>query len=257
VGGRLDGRRALVTGSATGIGRATAIRLASDGAAVVVNHIADSPAGEVVGEIEAAGGRALAIEADVSDEAQVVAMFSRAREELGGDIDVLVNNAGIETAHELVEMPLEDWNKVLAVNLTGPFLCSREFARALRKTSSPGVIVNVSSVHEVIPWMRYSHYAASKGGLKLFGQSIAKELAPHGIRVAAVGPGAIETPMNAAVLEDPAALQEARSQIPQGRIGKPEEIAAAIAWLASDEAAYVTGATLFVDGGILLYPKLD
>jgi glucose 1-dehydrogenase len=105
--------------------------------------------------------------------------------------------------------------------------------------------------------MRYSHYAASKGGLKLFGQSIAKELAPHGIRVAAVGPGAIETPMNAAVLEDPAALQEARSQIPQGRIGKPEEIAAAIAWLASDEAAYVTGATLFVDGGILLYPKLD
>jgi glucose 1-dehydrogenase len=257
VGGRLDGRHALVTGAATGIGRATAVRLAADGATVAVNYIGDDPAAEVVAEIERAGGRAVAIEADVSDEPQVQEMFARARDALGGEIDTLVNNAGIEMPHELVDMPLEDWNKVIGVNLTGAFLCARECARALRKADAPGVIVNVSSVHEVIPWMKYSHYAASKGGLKLFGQSIAKELAPHGIRVCAVGPGAIETPINAQVLADPELRAETQSQIPQGRWGKPEEIAAAISWLVSDEAAYVTGSTLFVDGGMLLYPKLD
>jgi glucose 1-dehydrogenase len=184
-------------------------------------------------------------------------MFARARDELGGEPDILVNNAGIEMPHALVDMPLADWNKVLAVNLTGAFLCSRAFARGLIAAGGPGAIVNVSSVHEVIPWMRFSHYAASKGGLKLFGESIAKELAPHHIRVVAVGPGAIETPINAEVLADPAQRAATESQIPQGRWGKPEEIAAAISWLASDEAAYVTGSTLFVDGGMLLYAKLD
>jgi glucose 1-dehydrogenase len=244
-----------VTGAATGIGRATAIRLASEGAAVAVNHVDDERG--VVAEITGSGGRAIAIEADVSDEQQVQAMFARARDELGGEVDTLVNNAGIETQHELVDMPLEDWNKVLGVNLTGAFLCSREFARALRDKNAPGVIVNVSSVHEVIPWKRFSHYAASKGGLKLFGQSIAKELAPHGIRVVAVGPGAIETPINDSILDDPEKRAEVESHIPQGRWGKPDEIAAAISWLASDEAAYVTGSTLFVDGGMLLYPNVD
>jgi glucose 1-dehydrogenase len=257
VEGRLDGRHALVTGAASGIGRATVIRLASHGAAVVVNHTGGSAAGEVVAQIAEAGGRAVAIEADVSDEQQVQAMFSRAREELGAVVDTLVNNAGIEMPHDLVDMPLEDWNKVLGVNLTGAFLCSRECARALLAAKAPGVIVNVSSVHEVIPWKRFSHYAASKGGLKLFGQSIAKELAPHGIRVVAVAPGAIETPMNKAVLRDPETRRGVESHIPQGRWGKPEEIAAAISWLASDEAAYVTGSTLFVDGGMLLYPNVD
>jgi glucose 1-dehydrogenase len=233
------------------------VRLAADGASVVVNYIGDAPAGEVVGEIEAAGGRAVAIQADVSDEQQVRAMFARATEELGGDVDLLVNNAGIEMPHELVDMPLDDWSKVIAVNLTGPFLCSRACARALLQTGAPGVIVNVSSVHEVMPWMRYSHYAASKGGLKLFAQSIAKELAPHGIRVVSVAPGTIETPMNAEVLADPETRDYMRSRVPQGRWGQPEEIAAAISWLASDEAAYVTGSTLFVDGGLTLYPKTD
>jgi glucose 1-dehydrogenase len=257
VGGRLDGRHALVTGAASGIGRATAVRLASDGAAVIVNHHGGSAADEVVAQIAEAGGRAVAIEADVSDEQQVQAMFSRAREELGAVVDTLVNNAGIEMPHDLVDMPLDDWNKVIGVNLTGAFICSRECARALLAAKAPGVIVNVSSVHEVIPWKRFSSYAASKGGLKLFGQSIAKELAPHGIRVAAVGPGAIETPINDAVLRDPEQRREVESQIPQGRWGKPEEIAAAISWLVSDEAGYVTGSTLFVDGGMLLYPKVD
>jgi glucose 1-dehydrogenase len=233
------------------------VRLAADGASVVVNYIGDAPAGEVVGEIEAAGGRAVAIQADVSDEQQVRAMFARATEELGGDVDLLVNNAGIEMPHELVDMPLDDWSKVIAVNLTGPFLCSRACARALLQAGAPGVIVNVSSVHEVMPWMRYSHYAASKGGLKLFAQSIAKELAPHGIRVVSVAPGTIETPMNAEVLADPETRDYMRSRVPQGRWGQPEEIAAAISWLASDEAAYVTGSTLFVDGGLTLYPNTD
>jgi glucose 1-dehydrogenase len=257
VEGRLDGRHALVTGAASGIGRATAIRLASDGAAVIVNHRGGNAADEVVGQITEAGGRAVAIEADVSDEQQVQAMFSQAREELGTVVDTLVNNAGIEMPHDLVDMPLEDWNKVLSVNLTGAFLCSRECARALLEAKAPGVIVNVSSVHEVIPWKRFSHYAASKGGLKLFGESIAKELAPHGIRVAAVGPGAIETPINDAVLGDPEQRRQVESHIPQARWGKPEEIAAAISWLASDEAGYVTGTTLFVDGGMLLYENVD
>jgi glucose 1-dehydrogenase len=257
VGGRLDGRHALVTGAASGIGRATAIRLASEGAAVIVNHKGGSAAGAVAAQITEAGGRAVAIEADVSDEQQVQAMFSRAREELGAVVDTLVNNAGIETAHNLVDMPLEDWNKVIGVNLTGAFLCSRECVRALLEKKAPGVIVNVSSVHEVIPWNRFSHYAASKGGLKLFGESIAKELAPHRIRVAAVGPGAIETPINDEILRDPEKRRETESRIPQGRWGKPEEIAAAISWLVSDEAGYVTGSTLFVDGGMLLYPNVD
>jgi glucose 1-dehydrogenase len=248
----------VVTGAATGIGRATAVRLAGEGAAVVVNYVGEAgPADEVVTQIAAEGGRAVAIEADVSDEAQVRAMFERARDELGGAADLLVNNAGIEARHELVDMSLEDWDRVIAVNLTGPFLCSREFARALRSAGTPGVIVMVSSVHEVIPWIGFSHYAASKGGLKLFAQSIAKELAPDGIRVVSVGPGAIETPINADVLADPQQRAQTESQIPQGRWGKPEEIAGAISWLASDEAAYVTGSTLFVDGGMLLYPKMD
>jgi glucose 1-dehydrogenase len=233
------------------------VRLAADGASVVVNYIGDAPAGEVVGEIEAAGGRAVAIQADVSDEQQVRAMFARATEELGGDVDLLVNNAGIEMPHELVDMPLDDWSKVIAVNLTGPFLCSRACARALLQAGAPGVIVNVSSVHEVMPWMRYSHYAASKGGLKLFTQTIAKELAPHGIRVVSVAPGPIETPMNATALADPEAREYIRSRVPQGRWGQPDEVAAAISWLASDDAAYVTGSTLFVDGGLTLYPNTD
>jgi len=249
----LTGRRAIVTGAATGIGRATALRLAADGAAVAVNYIGDrTPADEVVAEI---GAAASAVEADVTSEAQVSHLFEAAEEALGGHVDLLVNNAGVSAPSGLADMSLAEWERVLTVNLTGPFLCSRELVRRLPDGRGPAVIVNVSSVHELIPWPRFAHYCASKGGLRLFGETIARELAPRGIRVAAVAPGAILTPINRGLMEDPEKRREQEEQIPVGRLGEPEEIAAAIAWLASPEAEYVTGATLFVDGGMSLYPK--
>jgi glucose 1-dehydrogenase len=244
-----------VTGGATGIGRATVERLARDGAAVVVNYIGDDPAEEVAAAVRAAGGRAIPLEADVSREDRVVELFARARQELGGPVDLLVNNAGVEAPFPLVEMPLEEWNRVLAVNLTGAFLCARETARALISAAAPGTIVNVSSVHELIPWPRYAHYCASKGGMKLFGQTIARELAPHRIRVVSVGPGAIVTPINKDLLEDPEKRREVEAEIPWGRLGEPGEVAATVAWLAGPDADYVTGSTLFVDGGMTLYPR--
>jgi glucose 1-dehydrogenase len=253
---KLQGRRALVTGASSGIGRETATRLAADGAAVVVNYFGSPDAArEVVGQVERDGGRAVAIGADVSSETDVIAMFERARDELGGPIDLLVNNAGIEKPYPLTEMPLDEWRRVLDVNLTGAFLCAREAARGLIADGLGGVIVNVSSVHEVIPWPSFSHYCASKGGMKLFGQTIARELAPHGIRVVMVAPGAILTPINKELVEDADKRREVEQEIPWGRLGHPEEIAAAIAWLAGPEAEYVTGATLFVDGGMTLYPR--
>lgn len=257
-GPRLEGRRALVTGGATGIGRATATRLAMDGAAVVVNHVGDSqPADELVREIEVGGGHAVAVRADVSREQEVVEMFARGVEELGGPIDLLVNNAGVEAYYELVAMPLEEWERVLGVNLTGAFLCAREAARGMKEGGTGGVIVNVSSVHEQIPWPGFSHYCASKGGMKLFGQSIARELAPHRVRVVQVAPGAILTPINQELIDDREKRDQVLEQIPWGRFGEPGEIAAAISWLASSEAEYVTGTTLFVDGGMTLYPEFD
>jgi glucose 1-dehydrogenase len=222
---------------------------------VAVNHLEgeEDRAREVVEEVERGGGRAVAVAADVSSEDDVRAMFERAQEALRGPVNLLVNNAGIETSHPLEELPLEDWQRVLDVNLTGPFLCSRELVR--RIGDARAVIVNNSSVHEQIPWPGFSHYCASKGGLKLFAQTIARELAPRGIRVVSVAPGAILTPINKDLAEDEQKRREVEEQIPWGRIGKPEEIAAAIAWLASDEADYVVGTTLFVDGGMTLYPK--
>ena len=182
-------------------------------------------------------------------------MFARAASEFGGPIDVLVNNAGVQAPFSLLEMPLEEWNRVLSVNLTGAFLCSREAARALVDAGAPGVIVNVSSVHELMPWPRFSHYCASKSGLKLFGQTIARELAPHRIRVTGIAPGAIFTPINEDVLTEDRERRELERQIPWGRMGTAEEVAAAIAWLAGPEAEYTTGATLFLDGGMTLYNR--
>jgi glucose 1-dehydrogenase len=245
----LNGRRALVTGGDSGIGQATAFELAAHGAAVAINHVGDdSTARAMADAIEGAGGKAATVQMDVSREADVERGFGEAVDAFGG-LDLLVNNAGIEEPYELVDMPLESWQKVIGVNLTGAFLCCRE---AARRMGDGGAIVVNTSVHEVMPWMRFSHYAASKGGLKLFVQSIAKELAPRGIRVCSVAPGAIDTPINAGVDQT-----TNREQIPWGRWGEPIEIARAIAWLASDQAEYVVGTTLFVDGGMTLYPGAD
>jgi glucose 1-dehydrogenase len=230
-----------VTGAGAGIGRATAQRLAADGAAVAANDLRPGP------DVDAPG--------DVADEQAVHELFAAAEAKLGGPVDLLVNNAGVAAPHAFEEMPLEEWQRVLGVNLTGPFLCSRELVRRLPGGRGPATIVNVSSVHEVIPWPGFPHYCASKGGLKLFGQTIARELAPREIRVAAVAPGAILTPANRHLAEDAAARAEQEEQIPLARLGEPEEIAAAIAWLAGPEASYVTGETLFVDGGMTLYPR--
>lgn len=244
----LEGRRALVTGSDSGIGRSTVFELAAHGAAVAINHLGDAAEAETMAAaIESAGGRAVPVQMDVSQEADVERAFGEAADAFGG-LDLLVNNAGLEEPYELVDMPLASWRKVIDVNLTGAFLCCREAARRM----DGGTIVVNTSVHELLPWKRFSHYAASKGGLRLFVQSIAKELAPRGIRVCSVAPGAIRTPINEGMDEE-AVLP----QIPAGRIGEPEEIARAIAWLASEQAAYVVGSTLYVDGGMTLYPRMD
>jgi glucose 1-dehydrogenase len=249
----LQNRRALVTGGNTGIGRATSIRLGADGAAVAVNYLREPDAAdEVVREIEARGSAAVALEGDVSDEGAVEGFFERAEDALGGPVDLLVNNAGIETPHLLVDMPLGDWEKVLKVNLTGTFLCSRELARRLPEDGT-GVIVNVSSVHEQIPWPQYSHYCASKAAIRLFAQTIAKELAPR-VRVVNVGPGAIVTPINEDWAADPEQRQRILEEIPLDRLGQPEDVASAVSWLASPDASYVTGTTVFVDGGMTTYP---
>ena len=252
---RLRGRRALVTGAGSGIGQGVALELAAHGAAVAINYRSSSDAADdMVHEITGAGGQAIAVAADVSREADVTEAFATVRAAFGG-LDLLVNNAGVEKPFELVDMPLEEWQKVIDVNLTGVFLCSREAARTMRDQEERGVIVNITSVHEQIPWKQFSHYCASKGGAKLFGQSIARELAPHGIRVVSVAPGAIITPINADVLDDPEKRAEIEEEIPLGRWGEVSDVARAVAWVASDEADYVVGSTLFVDGGMTLYPK--
>jgi glucose 1-dehydrogenase len=251
----LEGRRALVTGATSGLGQGTALELAAQGAAVAINHrgkVDDARA--MVAAIEAAGGRAVPVEMDIAVEADVQRGFAEAREAFGG-LDLLVNNAGVEKPFELVDMPLEQWDKVVSVNLTRAFLCTREAARIMRADETEGAIVMITSVHEVIPWEQFSHYCASKGGMKLFAPSVAKELTPHGIRVVSVAPGAIATPINEDVLDDPEERGKVEAEIPLGRWGEVSDVAQAVAWVASDQAHYVVGATLFVDGGMTLYPN--
>lgn len=260
----LLGQRALVTGASSGIGRGVALALAAAGADVVVNYgsNADSAA-STVAEIEKLGRRSFAVRANVADEGQVEAMFARAIAELG-TLDIVVANAGMQRDANIDEMSLADWKAVLDVNLTGQFLCARAAVREFkRRGASSGVsraagkIVCVSSVHEVIPWGGHANYAASKGGVMMLMKTLAQELAPHRIRVNSVCPGAIRTPINRSVWENPAGLQGLMRLIPQKRIGEPEDIGRAVAWLVSDEADYITGLNLYVDGGMTLYPGFE
>ncbi|HET9720626.1 MAG TPA: glucose 1-dehydrogenase [Solirubrobacteraceae bacterium] len=254
----LEGRRALVTGGNTGIGKATSQRLAREGASVCVNYFgekAGEDARQLAEELRRSGApQAIAIEADVGEEDQVIDLVSQAVERLGG-LDLLVNNAGIEKKIPLLEMSGKDWAAVIQTNLTGAFLCLREAAKVMVQSGRPGTIINMSSVHEFIPWPGFAHYCASKGGMKLLMETAARELAPQQIRVLNVAPGAIVTPINRFVLDDPEQKKQVESEIPLGHMGQPENIAAAVAWAASEEAAYVTGTTLVVDGGMSLYPK--
>jgi glucose 1-dehydrogenase len=251
---RLEGRRALVTGANSGIGRGIALRLAHEGAAVVVNYITHRDAAdEVVKQINDGGTKGFAIKADVADEAEVEEMFARAVGDMGG-LDILVNNAAVEMRHPFLEMPLKDWRKVIDVDLTGPFLCAQRAARLMVESGSGGSIVNITSVHQRIPWGGYAHYCAAKAGLDLLTKTIALELATSNVRVNSVAPGAIETPMNKEVWSDPEMMRDLLDKIPTGRIGQVEDVAAVVAFLCSDEARYITGATLYVDGGMTLYP---
>ncbi len=260
----LQGQRALVTGASSGIGATVAKTLAAAGAKVVVNYAGGADRAQaVVDQIRAAGGAAMAIRANVHREDEVEAMFQRMRETWGG-LDILVNNAGLQKDAPLVEMSLADWQYVLDVNLTGQFLCSRAAAREFLQrgvvpelSRAAGKIICISSVHDVIPWAGHANYAASKGGVSLLMKTMAQELAPHRIRVNAISPGAIKTPINSAAWKTPEAEQELLKLIPYRRVGEPEDIGRAVVWLASDASDYVTGATLYVDGGMTLYPGFD
>jgi glucose 1-dehydrogenase len=257
----LGGQKALVTGANSGIGKAVAIALGQAGADVVVNFVANpAEAEEVVSAIKAAGANAYAHQADVSQEDQVQAMFARMCKDFG-TIDILVSNAGLQRDAPLDQMTLQQWNTVISVNLTGQFLCAREAAREFKRrgvtpevSCAAGKILCMSSVHEVIPWAGHVNYAASKGGIMMMMKSIAQELAPHRIRVNSIGPGAIRTPINTSAWNTPEAYNSLMTLVPYNRIGEPEDIAQAAVWLVSDDADYVTGVTLFVDGGMTLYP---
>lgn len=258
---RLKNQTCIVTGANSGIGRAVAMAMARDGANVVVNYVfGDESAQQVVDEIAQMGGTAIAYKADVSKEDQVMAMFQETVAAFG-TVDILVNNAGLQRDSAFHNMTLKDWQFVLDVNLTGQFLCSREAIREfLRRGPRPdvsvalGKIICMSSVHEVIPWGGHVNYAASKGGVMLMMKSLAQEYGPMKIRINSVGPGAIKTPINRPAWETPEAESKLLELIPYQRVGETSDIGAAAVWLASDESDYIHGTTIFVDGGMTLYP---
>jgi glucose 1-dehydrogenase len=257
----LKNQKALVTGANSGIGEACALALGAAGADVIVNYHSNREEAERVVEcIRRSGSNAIDICADVSREEEVQRMFAEMLKQFG-TIDILVNNAGLQRDAPFSEMTIDQWNTVIATNLTGQFLCAREAVREfLRRgvvpevSSAAGKIICMSSVHEVIPWGGHVNYAASKGGVMLLMKSMAQELAPKKIRVNSIAPGAIKTQINRAAWETPAAEVELLKLIPEGRVGVPEDIARTAIWLASDASDYVTGTTLFVDGGMTLYP---
>ena len=248
---RLQDKVAIITGASTGIGRAIAMAMAREGASVVVDYVGrPDDANGVVAQITQQGGKALAVAADVSDSAQVAQLLQQAVGQFGR-LDILVNNAGIEEKHPFLEMPRAVWDKIIAIDLTGPWLCSQAAAQQMVSQGGGGRIINISSIHEDLPMPTNAPYCAAKGGLRMLMRTIAVELAPHGITVNNIGPGAIDTPMDAPLKAHPDQMATLLAEIPLGRMGQPEEVAELATFLASDAAAYITGSTYFIDGGML------
>lgn len=247
---RLENKVAIVTGAATGIGKAIATRFAEEGAAVCIDYVGHQDPSNVIHVIEQKGGKAIGVEADVTKPDQVDNLIQQTVQKFG-KLDIFVNNAGIEYKHPITEFPIEEWNKVIAVDLTGPFLCIQAAARQMIKQNQGGRIINISSVHEDLPMPTNAPYCAAKGGLRMLMRTVAVELAPHKITVNNIGPGAVLTPIDKDVEDNPKLEQELMSEIPLHRWGKPEEIAGLATYLASDEAGYCTGSTYFIDGGML------
>ena len=261
---KLQGQVAIVTGASSGIGAGVAKALAALGAAVVVNYSSSADkAEEILKEIKDEGGEGFVIKADVSKEGDVVKMFSETIKRYG-TVDILINNAGLQKDAKFHDMTLDQWNHVIGINLTGQFLCAREAIKEFmrrgivpERSKSAGKIICMSSVHEVIPWAGHANYAASKGGVMMLMKTIAQEYAPMKIRVNSIGPGAIRTPINYAAWQTPQAYNQLLKLIPAKRIGESDDVGRAAVWLASDDAEYVNGITLFVDGGMLLYPGFE
>ena len=260
----LHGKNVLVTGGSSGIGRAIAVRFGKEGANVAVNYSSSREGAEdtkaeiqaveqCVDAVRSCGVDVVLLKADVAQEAEAVELISRTVEQLGG-IDILINNAGIQIESASAEMSSEDFKRVVDVNLVGAFYCAREVLSRWLASNQRGCIINVSSVHEVIPKPNFLGYSVSKGGMRNLTQTLALEYAGRGIRVNNVAPGATVTPINSAWIDDPEKRAMVESHIPMGRAGDADEMAAAVAFLCSDEAAYITGQTLFVDGGLTLYP---
>ncbi|HYF70409.1 MAG TPA: SDR family oxidoreductase [Ohtaekwangia sp.] len=261
---KLEGQIAIITGASSGIGAGVAKAMAKAGATVVINYSSsEERAKKVLSEIQEEGGTGIVVHADVSKEDDVENMFRKAIDKYG-TVDILVNNAGLQKDSVFHEMTLKEWNRVIDINLTGQFLCAREAIKeflkrgvAADKSKSAGKIICMSSVHEVIPWAGHVNYAASKGGVMMLMKSLAQEYAPKKIRVNSIGPGAIRTPINHAAWQTPSAYNNLLKLIPAKRIGEVDDIGGAAVWLASDDSEYVNGITLFVDGGMLLYPGFE
>lgn len=253
----LNGKVAVITGGSKGIGSAISKRFGQEKMNVVINYNSD-PVGaqQTADDVQAAGGQAVIVQANIATETGANALLNAALDNFG-DLDVWVNNAGMEIKSPTHEVTLDDWNKVTAIDQTGVFLGSRTALAYFKAQNKPGNIINMSSVHERIPWPTFASYAAAKGSVKLFTQTIAMEYAQDNIRVNAIGPGAINTPINAKKFADPKQYAQTANMVPMNRIGTPEEVAAGAAWLASTESSYVTGITLFIDGGMTLYPAFE
>ncbi len=248
---RLEGKVAIVTGAGTGIGQGIALAMAREGAAVTVDYVGDaSIAAESLDQIKALGGRGLGVAADVSDPKQVASLIEQTVQAFG-KLDIFVNNAGIEKKYAFVDFPLEEWNRIIAVNTTGPFLCSQAAARQMLAQGHGGRIINISSIHEDLPMPTNAPYCASKGALRMLMRTVAVELAPYNITVNNIGPGAIYTPIDKDIQDDPQLTEELLNEIPMHRWGRPEEVGHLAVYLASDDASYVTGSTHFIDGGML------